>query len=309
MKIIPLTVIIATGVAVSAGYAQNNSVEPSQATRKAPATIQPTAGLQATAGTNVLADEKSRDSYAIGLAVGRNLAHNLQLQDVEADPELITRAIMDVLSSNATLMTPEQEQQTLEALQTEVRAKLQARQAELAYKNKTEGVAFLAKNKNEPGVVTLPDGLQYKILTAGHGATPVDGDTVTVNYRGTLLDGTEFDSSYKRGHPAQFPVNGVIRGWTEALEKMKVGAKWRLFIPANLAYGEQGRPGIAPNAVLIFDVDLLSVRSPSAAAATPAAPANPTLTSDIVAVHGTNVQILKPEDVKKLQQAQSESAH
>lgn len=268
-------------------------------------------------GTNVLTDDKSRDSYAIGMAVGGNLAHNLQVQQVQVDPALVARAIDDILSSNTTLMTVEQEHETLTALQKKVRANMQARQAEEAAKNKTEGEAFLAKNKNQPRVVTLPDGLQYKIITPGHGATPVNGDTVTVNYRGKLLDGTEFDSSYKRGHPAEFPVNGVIRGWTEALEKMKVGAEWQLFIPADLAYGERGRPGIPPNSVLIFEVQLLSVKSPhTAAVAKPAAPTNPVLTSDIIKVpsaaelkKGAKIQILKPEDVKKLQESQSSSGH
>ena len=133
---------------------------------------------------------------------------------------------------------------------------------ELAAKNKAEGEAFLATNKNNPGVVTLPDGLQYKVITNGTGAMPDANDTVTVNYRGTLLDGTEFDSSYKHGQPAKFPVSGVIPGWTEALMKMKAGSKWQLFIPSELAYGERGRPGIPPNSVLIFEVELLSMESP-----------------------------------------------
>ncbi|HEX5397822.1 MAG TPA: FKBP-type peptidyl-prolyl cis-trans isomerase [Verrucomicrobiae bacterium] len=264
-------------------------------------------------GTNVLADDKSRYSYAIGIAVGQNLVRTLQLQDLEVDPGLVARGLSDVLSSNATLLTPEEIKQTLTTLQTQVRDRMQNRQTELAAKNLKEGEAFLATNKDNPGVMTLPDGLQYKILNEGDGATPVNGDTVTVNYRGTLLDGTEFDNSYKRGQPAEFPVNGVIRGWTEALEKMKVGSKWQLFIPANLAYGEQGRPGIPPNSVLIFDVELLSVKSQVDATST-SRPGNPNqpLTSDIIKVpsaeelkKGAKIEVLKPEDLKKLQQSQS----
>lgn len=126
--------------------------------------------------------------------------------------------------------------------------------------NKMQGEAFLAKNKTKPGVVTLADGLQYKVITAGKGATPTDTDTVTVHYSGTLIDGTEFDSSFKRGQPASFPVNGVIPGWTEALKLMKVGSTWELYIPSSLAYGEQGMPpAIGPNQTLIFKVTLLGI--------------------------------------------------
>lgn len=124
----------------------------------------------------------------------------------------------------------------------------------------TKGDAFLAKNKTKKGVVTLPDGLQYKVITQGSGPTPIAGDTVTVNYEGHLIDGTEFDSSYKRGQPATFPVMGVIPGWTEALKLMKTGSTWELYIPASLAYGEQGAPpAIGPNEVLVFKVNLLAI--------------------------------------------------
>jgi FKBP-type peptidyl-prolyl cis-trans isomerase FklB len=133
-----------------------------------------------------------------------------------------------------------------------------------AEKNKKDGAAFLAENKKKEGVVTLPSGLQYKIITQGTGNTPKATDTVTVNYRGSLVDGTEFDSSYKRGQPATFPVNGVIKGWTEALQLMKEGAKWQLFIPSDLAYGEKGAGNvIGPNATLIFDVELISAKEAS----------------------------------------------
>src|SRR5438477_12695973 len=136
--------------------------------------------------------------------------------------------------------------------------------------NKKAGTEFLEANKAKEGVVTLPSGLQYKILTEGTGPKPTAADTVSCNYRGTLLDGTEFDSSYKRGQPASFPVAGVIKGWTEALQLMKVGAKYQLFVPANLAYGEQGRPGIPPNSPLIFEVELMDVKAPQAVGSSPA---------------------------------------
>lgn len=254
--------------------------------------------------TNLLSDEKSRVSYAIGMLTG----HSWQQQGVDFDVDVYARGIKDGESGGATLLTPQQAQETLAAFKQEFSAKQQQKKMELAIKNKADGEAFLATNKNSPGVVTLPDGLQYQVITSGTGATPTAADTVTVNYRGTLLDGTEFDSSYKRGQPAQFPVGAVIHGWTEALQKMNVGSKWKLFIPAELAYGENGRPGIPPNAVLIFDVELLATKSPPPQ---PAAVTAPPLTSDIIKVpsademkKGAKIEVIKPEDVQKAQQQQ-----
>ena len=253
------------------------------------------------AGTNPLTDEKSRVSYALGMMLG----HNWQQQGLEIDVDIAARAIKDIDAGGTTLLTPEQAQQVLQAFQKEFAAKQQQKKAEQAVKNKADGEAFLAANKSKPGVNVLPDGLQYIVLTNGSGAMPTASDTVTVNYRGTLIDSTEFDSSYKRGQPASFPVGGVIRGWTEALLKMNVGSKWKLFIPAELAYGENGRPGIPPNSTLIFEVELISVQ----AAPTPPAPAAP-LTSDIIKVpsaeemkKGAKIEVIKPEDAAKMQQS------
>jgi FKBP-type peptidyl-prolyl cis-trans isomerase FklB len=246
--------------------------------------------------TNQLTDEKSRVSYAIGMMLG----HNWQQQGLEVDPDITARAIKDVLSGKPTTLTQEEMQQTLTSFQKEFAAKQQQRRLDQGIKNKTEGDAFLAANKSKDGVQSLPDGLQYVVLTNGTGAIPTAKDTVTVNYRGTLLDGTEFDSSYKRGQPAQFPVTGVIRGWTEALQKMPVGSKWKLFIPSELAYGEQGNHNIAPNSTLIFEVELLETQTPA-----PPAPAAP-LTSDIIKVpsaeelkKGAKIEVIKPEDAAK----------
>jgi FKBP-type peptidyl-prolyl cis-trans isomerase FklB len=260
------------------------------------------AGLAAVAraeGTNQLADEKSRVSYAIGMMLG----HNWQQQGLEIDPDITARAVKAIQAGQPTELTQDEMQQTLTSFQKEFAAKQQQRRADQTVKNKTEGDAFLAANKNQPGVESLPDGLQYLVLTKGTGATPTAADTVTVNYRGTLLDGTEFDSSYKRGQPAEFPVTGVIRGWTEALLKMPVGSKWKLFIPSELAYGEQGNRNIAPNSTLIFEVELLNTKSPPVP--TPAAP----LTSDIIKVpsaeemkKGAKIEVIKPEDAAKAQQ-------
>ena len=250
-------------------------------------------------GTNVLSDPKSRVSYAVGMMTG----HQWKQQEVDFDPDLYARGIKDALAGGAMLLTPEQAQQTIASFKQEFGAKQQARNAQLAVKNKAAGDAFLAANKKQPGVETLPDGLQYLVLTKGTGATPTPSDTVTVNYRGTLIDGTEFDSSYKRGQPAQFPVGGVIRGWTEALLKMPVGSKWKLFIPAELAYGESGQRSIAPNSVLIFEVELLDTKTPAPPA--PPAPAQP-LTSDIIKVpsademkKGAKIEVIKADDAAK----------
>ena len=254
-------------------------------------------------GTNQLSDEKSRVSYAIGMMLG----HNWQQQGLDVDADLAARAIKDIQSSNTTLLTQEEMQQTLTTFQKEFAVKQQKKRAEEAVKNKADGEAFLAANKDKPGVQSLPDGLQYLVITNGTGPVPTPHDTVTVNYRGTLIDGTEFDSSYKRGQPAQFPVGGVIRGWTEALEKMPVGSKWKLFIPSELAYGENGNRSIPPNATLIFEVELIAAKTPPPPAPpTPAAP----LTSDIIKVpskaemdKGAKIEVIKPADAAKAQQS------
>ena len=253
-------------------------------------------------GTNVLSDEKSRVSYAIGMMTG----HQWKQQDVDFDPDIYARGIKDVQAGGTTLLSQAEMQETITAFQQTFRIKQQKMQAEKAVKNKAEGTDFLATNKNNPGVITLPDGLQYTVLAEGTGAMPSANDTVSVNYRGTLLDGTEFDSSYKRGQPASFPVGGVIPGWTEALQLMKTGSKWKLFIPSELAYKENGQRGIPPNSVLVFEVELLSVQAPPP----PAAPPQP-LTSDIIKVpsaeemkKGAKIETIKPEDVQKLQSQQ-----
>jgi FKBP-type peptidyl-prolyl cis-trans isomerase len=252
-------------------------------------------------GTNVLSDDRAKASYAIGMSIG----HSFQQQNVDVDLDLVLRGIKDMQSGGKPLMTVPEMQSTLKTFQQTMMAKQMKMRQEQAEKNKEIGAAFLATNKVNPDVITLPDGMQYRVLTNGNGALPTANDTVTVNYRGTLLDGTEFDSSYKRGEPASFPVGGVIRGWTEALEKMPVGSKWQLFIPTDLAYGERGNMGIPPNSTLIFEVELLSI-SP-AAPSVPATPAQP-LSSDIIKVpsaeemkKGAKIETIKAEDVAKMQ--------
>ena len=206
-----------------------------------------------------LKTQKDKVSYAIGLDIGTGLKKN----EVDVDADILAKAIKDTLAGKKPLMTEEEVKTTMTEFQKDLQAKQQERTKAQSEKNKKEGEDFLAKNKSKEGVKTLPSGLQYKVITEGKGKTPKATDTVTVQYRGTLIDGTEFDSSYKRGQPATFPVGGVIKGWTEALQLMKEGSKWQLFIPSDLAYGPNGTQGgpIGPNAVLIFEVELVSIKA------------------------------------------------
>ena len=191
-----------------------------------------------------------------------NVGTNLKKQSVEVDPAIVVKGIQDATAGNKPLLTDDETRAVLMQLQEEVRQKQAAKAQSEGSANKTEGEAFLAANKTKEGVMTTPSGLQYKILKAGTGPKPTATDTVVCNYRGTLINGTEFDSSYKRGQPLTFPVNGVIKGWTEALQLMPVGSKWQLFIPAQLAYGERGAGAdIGPNATLIFEVELVSIQA------------------------------------------------
>jgi FKBP-type peptidyl-prolyl cis-trans isomerase FklB len=222
-----------------------------------------------------LKDQKDRLSYSIGMDIGRTFKR----QSIDINPEVLLSGLKDVLSSNKTLLTDEEQKETIAAWQGELRAKqneLRSKQTEnlkqAGEKNKKDGEAFLAENKKKPGVVTLPSGLQYKIITVGTGAKPASTDTVLAHYRGTLIDGTEFDSSYRRGEPSSFGVTQVIKGWQEALQLMPVGSKWQLFIPPDIAYGERGYPPkIGPQSALLFDIELVSIQ-PAGATAKPANP-------------------------------------
>lgn len=220
-------------------------------------------GMILTASTAFAADklelssQKDKASYAIGMDMGNSLKRN----DIDVNADVLNRAIKDVLTGEKPLLGEQEVKETLTTLQKDLQEKQQAKMKAAGEKNKKDGEAFLAENKKKDGVKTLASGLQYQVLAEGKGKSPKATDTVTVHYKGTLLDGTEFDSSYKHGQPATFPVNGVIKGWTEALQLMKEGAKWKLFIPSELAYGESGTPGgpIGPNATLIFEVELQSI--------------------------------------------------
>jgi FKBP-type peptidyl-prolyl cis-trans isomerase FklB len=200
-----------------------------------------------------LKTDKQKFSYAVGFQIGQNLKR----QKLELDSRTFSQGAQDALAGNNPRLKLEEMQAAIQAEQQKEISKQQAQ----AQKNLEAGQAFLEANKKKPGVVTLPSGLQYKVITAGNGKQPKPTDTVVVHYRGTLINGTEFDSSYKRGQPATFKVNGVIRGWTEALQLMEEGAKWTLYIPSSLAYGDRGAgPQIGPNATLIFEIELISVQ-------------------------------------------------
>ena len=198
-------------------------------------------------------DQKDKFSYAVGLNIGMNFKR----QNIDINPDLIITGLKDGMAGKPQ-MTTDQVREVMVAFEKD----MQAKQVEAGKKNEADSLKFLEDNKKKEGVKTTASGLQYKVIKEGSGASPKDTDTVTVNYRGTLIDGTEFDSSYKRGQPATFPVGGVIKGWGEALKLMKPGSKYQLFIPPNLAYGEHSpSPAVPPNSALIFEVELISVQA------------------------------------------------
>jgi FKBP-type peptidyl-prolyl cis-trans isomerase FklB len=206
----------------------------------------------------VLKDQKDQVSYAIGVNIGTGIKGQFQQQGLDLKSDLVAAGFKDALSGAKQLLSEQQIRDVMMTFQREMVAK----QAEAGEKNKKEGDAFLAENKKKPGIKTLPSGVQYQVLKEANGPKPKATDTVKANYKGTLINGTEFDSSDKHGEPATFNLSGVIPGWTEALQLMPVGSKWRLFIPGELAYGERGAGSvIGPNATLIFDVELLGVES------------------------------------------------
>jgi FKBP-type peptidyl-prolyl cis-trans isomerase FklB len=274
---------------VTLGFALAAVAEDSKAAQKAPVS-------------------KEKASYAIGV----NIGGNFKRQEVEVDYDQLLKGMRDAV--NGTPGISDQElRETLTQFQQELMSKQQEKRKLLGEKNKAEGEKFLAENKGKPGIVTLENGLQYQVLGEGAGEIPKPESMVEVNYRGTLIDGTEFDAS-KSGAPATFRVNGVIKGWQEALTRMKGGSKWKLFVPADLAYGEFGSgPKIGPHAVLIFEVELLSVKAPP-----PPPPAPAPLTSDIIKVpsaeemkKGAKIETLKAEDVERMikeQQAKEQQA-
>ncbi len=276
-----ITFILGSGLALHAcsSFAQDNTAPKKASTagqsagttktgRTAP---KASAASKTTSSTAPLAlkSQKDKISYAIGMNMWANLNGLLQRDGVDVDPNIVLQGIRDSMKGSKLLLSEDEERIAMSELQKQVMArqreamvKQEAEKKAAAEPNKKEGETFLAANKAKEGVVTLPSGLQYKVITQGTGSKPGPTDTVVCNYRGTLINGTEFDSSYKRGEPLSFQLNRVIRGWGEALQLMPVGSKWQLFIPSDLAYGEQGTPdgSIGPNATLIFEVELLSIQ-------------------------------------------------
>lgn len=206
-----------------------------------------------------LNDQKSKLSYSAGYQVGSDFKR----QKTDINPDILMKGIQDALAGSEPVMTSNEMRATLTELQKQIVAVQDQEKKEQAVKNLEEGKAFLLENAEKEGVITLPSGLQYKIIKEGSGKTPGANDTVTVHYKGWLIDGFEFDSSYRRNKPATFPVKGVIAGWTEALQLMQEGSRWQLFIPSRLAYGERSTGRIKPNSTLIFDVELISAQSES----------------------------------------------
>jgi FKBP-type peptidyl-prolyl cis-trans isomerase len=251
-----------------------------------------------------LKDARQKFCYSLGLSIANNL-NNLNVTLDDAEIQLLVEGLKDQAAGNPAFTQEEMTAALREYQQTAFTA--------LAEKTQAEGAAFLAENKQRDGVITLPSGLQYEVLKEGAGDAPGAKDRVSVNYRGTFIDGKEFDSSYKRGKPAQFGVTGVIKGWTEALQLMKPGAKWKLFVPSDLAYGERGMGrSIPPNSTLIFEVELMEVL---AAPPAPPAPKPQPVTSDIIKVpskeemeKGAKVEVIKASEVDEYIAKEKEKA-
>jgi FKBP-type peptidyl-prolyl cis-trans isomerase len=221
-----------------------------------PTVSTPTIEAQAaTPEVSVLKTEQDKLSYIIGTQIGQDI----KKAGVEVNIEPLFLGLQDALEGKTSKLTKEEFTKVYAAFQQRMRAKQAAKRTQIAAENLAKGKAFLEANKTKEGVKVLPSGLQYKVIKEGTGNIPTADDKVRTHYRGKLIDGTEFDSSYKRNKPAEFPVKGVIKGWTEALQLMKTGSKWELYIPADLAYGEPGRPSIPPNSVLIFEIELLDI--------------------------------------------------
>lgn len=263
------------------------------------------AGWAQAADSVDLTDQKSKVSYGIGM----NLGMQWRQQEVPIDPDLLMQGMRDAMEGKEMLMTEQEMRNTLMTFQNEHRARQTEKRRLQGEENLAAGEEYLSENKGKPGVVTLPSGLQYKVIKEGEGEPPAAHDQVSVNYRGTLIDGTEFDSSYNRGEPATFGVSGVIKGWTEALQLMKPGAKWELYIPSALAYAERGSGAqIGPNSTLIFDVELISVNKQQPP------PAPEPVTSDIIKVpskeemeKGAKIEVIKKEDLDKLLKEQQKA--
>lgn len=261
-KLVTLAAVLLVAAAMTAGAQQpGQPAQQLEIAEQTPEPQSPTTGKPESAppGTGKLESLQDRASYAIGINLGRSLKSN----DVQVNTELVIKGLRDGLAGGQPLLTDAEMQATMQSLQQQVQQQQQEKQKAIGEKNKTEGEAFLAKNKERKEVKTTASGLQYEVLKEGTGPTPKATETVTVHYTGTLIDGTKFDSSVDRGQPATFVLNQVIPGWTEGVQLMKVGSKYKFYIPAALGYGERGAGGvIGPNSPLIFEVELVSIGQP-----------------------------------------------
>ena len=265
MKLTIATTLLAAGL----GVAASAWAQPTPAAK-------PAGTASSAATSSELKTQKEKASYALGMNIGENLSKGLERDGIELDHAMFLRGMKDALAGDKLLLTDEEAKSVFTAYQKEVKEKQEAKMKVIGEQNKKDGEAFLAANKSKEGVVTLPSGMQYKIEKQGDGPKPAASDTVECDYRGTLIDGKEFDSSYKRGKSASFPVVGVIKGWTEVLQLMPVGSKYQVFIPAELAYGARGAGAdIGPDSTLIFEIELLSIKAKPAAATPAPKPASP----------------------------------
>ncbi len=253
--------IFASAAFAQAGGSDASAPKPAPSASAATKPHTATTAHPAAAAPLALTTDKDKLSYALGSNVGKGLAAKMKSDSLDINNAVFLRAMRDALTGAKPALTEDEEKVQLEKLDADLRSKQEAKMAAAGDINKAKGDAFLAANKSKDGVVTLPSGLQYKIVSPGTGPKPTASDTVSANYRGTLIDGTEFDASAKHGGPQTFPVNQVIPGWTEALQLMPVGSKWQLYIPSDLAYGSRGAGGaIGPNSTLIFDIELVAIQ-------------------------------------------------
>src|SRR5579872_5173526 len=269
MKRIGMAILALGLLACGVGAQQAPAKAPATPPAKSPAPAKaPAASGQSAATAPGLKTQKDKVSYAIGMEMGKGV----KAQGIDVDPAILAQGLRDAMSGAKPQMSEDELKQVITGLQADMRQKQMQMQEAAAAENKTKGDAFLAENGKKDGVVTLPDGLQYKILTAGQGKKPAESDTVMCNYKGTFVDGTEFDSSAQAGKPVPFEVKNVIPGFKEVLQLMPVGSKWQVFIPSNLAYGERGAGGvIGPNSTLVFEIEVVSIEA-SPASDAPAAP-------------------------------------
>ncbi len=296
--------LIAAGLVSFGAFAE----DPKPATPATPAL----ATTAAAPAASKFATPKDERSYAMGVVLATDMKTNLGNAGYDIDGEALAKAFQEVFTGKPALITAPEARKIVVAYQGEMRKVAEEKRKMEAETNKKAGEEFLAANKSKPGVTALPSGLQYKVIKQGEGAKPKATDVVLTQYKGTLIDGTEFDSSYSRGEPAKFAANRVIKGWTEALQLMAVGSKWQLFVPAELAYGPtgQGRK-IGPNSALIFEIELVGIQEPPKN--TP--PPSPAVTSDIIKVpsademkKGAKIEVLKQSDLDKLQKAEADKA-